>query len=219
MRKFIQATFVFFILASISLIIISFYNKQWGTITASISLIIAIISGWIAYEVFYKQTQAEKPQIVLRLDFRSRHGLVLLVAENLGKRPAFNIRIKWDKELKNHKEETVKFNKYDNGPDIPVLNAKETTSTVVDVPHKLFSRYKEYRFDFSGIITYQETLKSKHKTSNPFLFSIKHYGNSPEIENEEPKTMFELQKIPEKLEEITKELKKISKNPDKKPGE
>lgn len=218
MRKFIRTTFAIFILASISLVIVSFFNKEWGTITASISLIIAIISGWIAYEVFYKQTQAEKPQIVLRLDFRSRHSLVLLVAENSGTRPAFNISIKWDRELENHKGEPVKFNKYDNGPDIPVLNAKETTSTIVDTPHNLFNRYKEIGFDFSGIISYQETLNSKRKTSYPFLFSIKHYGNSPETENEEPKTMVELQKIPKKLEEITKELKKISENSDKKPS-
>ena len=210
MKKFLRTIFTIFILISILLAIVSYFNKEWSTITASISLIIAIISGWIAYEVFYRQTQAEKPQIVLRLDFRSRYSLVLLVAENLGTKPAFNIRFKWDRELKNQKGEPLKFNKYDNSVDIPVLNAKENTSVIIDTPHALFERYKEDELDFSGVISFQETLKSKRRTTYPFLFSLKHYGNSPMDENEEPKTMFELQKIPKKLDEIKMELKKLS---------
>lgn len=215
MKKFLSIVFVIFILASILIVVVSFCNKEWSTVTASVSLIIAIISGWVAYEVFYKQAQAEKPQIVLRLDFQSRYSLVLLVAENLGTRPAFNIKFNWKRELKNHKGQPVRFNKYDNHVDIPVLNANETTSVIVGTPNALFEQCKkEEVFDFSGVISYQEVLKSKRRTTYPFLFSLSHYGNSPIIENEEPKTMYELQKIPKKLDEIIKELKKMNEKPE-----
>ncbi len=207
-----------FIVASIILTAISFCNKEWETITASISLIIAIISGWIAYEVFIRQAEAEKPQIVLRLDFRSRYGLIMLLAENLGTRPAFNIKLSWDKELKNHNGEIVKFNQYDQDSDIPVLNAKEQTSVIIDTPGNFFEKYKNDSLDYSGTISYQETLTSKRKTKYPFRFSFKHYGASPSFENEEPKTMYELQKIPEKLNEIKIALDKINLNNDIKPN-
>ncbi len=211
MRKFLLSLFVIFLCASVSLVIISFYNREWQTTTASISLIIAIISGWIAYEVFYRTSQTERPQIILRFDFRSRHSLVLLVAENLGKKPAFDIKIKWNREILNHKGEPVKFNKYDNKADIPVLNANEHTSLVIDAPNSLFGRYKDDDMDFGGIITFKESITTNRKTSYPFFLSLRHYGNSPVIENEEPKTMFELQKIPEKLEDIRNELRKVLK--------
>ena len=209
MRRFLHSLFVIFLCASILLVIISYYNKEWQTITASISLIIAIISGWIAYEVFYRTSQTERPQIILRFDFRSRHSLVLLAAENLGKKPAFDIKIKWNKEILNNKGEPVKFNKYDNKADIPVLNANEHTSVVIDVPDSLFARYKGDDMEFGGIITFKESIKTKRTTSYPFFLSLKHYGNSPVIENEEPKTMFELQKLPKKLDEIKNELSRV----------
>jgi hypothetical protein len=211
MRRLLQTLFAIFLLSAILLVVISYINQEWQTITAAISLIIAIISGWIAFEVFYRQSQSEKPQIILRFDFRSRHSLVLLIAENLGKKPAFDIKIKWNKELLDFESEPVKFNKYDNITEISVLNPNEHTSVVVDVPETLFERYKGDEMDFGGTITFKENIASKRTTSYPFFLSLRHYGNSPVIETEEPKTMFELQKIPQKLDDIKKELSKILK--------
>ena len=214
MRRLLQTFFVIFLLSSVLLVVISYCNKEWQTITATISLIIAIISGWIAYEVFYRQTQSEKPQIILRFDFRSRHSLVLLVAENLGKKPAFDIKIKWNRVLLNHNREPVKFNKYDNKSEISVLNVNEKTSVVIDTPTSLFDRYKGNDMDFGGTITFKENISTKRTTSYPFFLSLKHYGNSPTTETEEPNTMFELQKIPKKLDEIKNELSKLLKKPE-----
>lgn len=212
MKLILRIVFALLIAASIALTIISYCNQEWNTITASISLIIAIISGWIAYEVFLKQAEADKPQIVLRLDFKSRFGLILLIAENLGLKPAFNIKLIWDKELRNHKGEIIKFNQYDTQSDIKVLNAKEQTSVIIDSPHDFFEKNKPENLDFSGTVSFQESLTSRKLTEYPFRFSFKHYGLSPSIENEEPKTMFELQKIPGKLDQMTEVLNKLIKN-------
>ena len=210
MKKILRFIFVIFIIASIILTAIGIWNKEWETVTASISLIIAIISGWIAYEVFIKHAEAEKPQSVLRVDFRSRFGLILLLAENLGTRPAFNIKFIWEKELKNHKGEIVKFNHFDKEFDIPVLNAKEQTSIIVDTPWNFFEKYKNDDLDYSGTILFQEALSLKRKTEYPFKFSFKHYSTSPSFDNEEPKTMHELQKIPGQLNEIKRAIEKIN---------
>lgn len=64
--------------------------------------------------------------------------------------------------------------------------------------------------DYDGIIKFQESLNSKRKTSYPFHFSFKHYYLSPSFDNETPKTMYELQKIPEKLENIKNEINIIT---------
>lgn len=108
MKKISTYIFIVLLIVSIWLTIISIKNKEWET--ATISLTIAIISGWIAYETFYRQSQAEKAQIVVKLDFASRYDVILLVVENLGLKPAFNIILDWNQELKNLKGEKIRFN-------------------------------------------------------------------------------------------------------------
>jgi hypothetical protein len=208
MRYILRVTFVLTIISSIFLVVIGVCNREWETVTASVSLIIAIISAWIAHEIFIKQSDTERPQIILRLDFKSRYGLILLVAENFGQKPAFNIKIMWDKELMNLNDEVITFNKYDSIFDIPVLNTKEQTSIYIDTSDQFFEKHKEDELDYSGIISFQESLNSKKRTKYPFYLSFKHYGLTPYFENELPKTLYELQKIPEKLDKIEEALKK-----------
>lgn len=218
MRRFLIISFVVLIVTSLLLAFLSYMDKEWGTLTAAISLIIAIISGWIAYETLYRQSLSDRPQIVLRLDTKSRYGLILLVAENLGAKPAFNIKFAWDQDLFNHKGEKMTFNKYDSLIDIPVLNPKESTSVVIDSPSSFYEKNRDKNLDFSGLIVFQESLNSKRENTYPFLFSFKHYGLSPSFETEEPKTMHELQKIPERLENLTNELKNLIESINNKPS-
>lgn len=210
MRRFFQICFLLLIIISLTLACFSLTSKKWESLTASISLAIAIISGWIAYETFYRQSLSEKPQIILRLDFKSRYDLILLVAENLGSKTAFNIKFIWDQTLFNYEGERVSFNYNDSEMEIPVLNPKESTSLIIGVQSSFFEKHKDDNLDFSGKIIFQESLNSKRKTSYPFYFSFKHYAKSPSFESEEPRTMFELQKLPLKLTEIKEALKKIS---------
>lgn len=212
MKRLSSYVFVILLLASIFLAAMSLKNKEWESLTAVISLIIAIISGWIAYETFHKQTQASKAQIIVRLDFESRYDIILLVVENLGSKPAFNIKLKWNQELKNLDGEKIQFNKFDKNFDIPVLNPNERTSVIVDVASRFYSEIdSKENLDYDGIIYFQESLSLKKKTSYPFQFSFKHYNFSPSFENETPRTMFELQKIPKQLENIKNEIKTLSK--------
>jgi len=214
--RFTKYVFIILLLVSLILAFLSLKNNEWESLTATISLTIAIIGGWIASESFYNQSLARKPQIILRLDFKSRYDLILLVAENVGEKPAFNIKFEWEQKLINHKGEEICFNKYDDFIDIPVLNSKENTSVIIDLASQFYEKRKTDNLDFNGTIKFQESLNSKRKTSYPFHFSFKHYSMSPSFENEEPKTMYELQKIPKKLERIKIEINKIKETIDKK---
>jgi hypothetical protein len=216
--RFAKYIFIFLLLVSFSLALLSLLNCEWESLTAAISLVIAIISGWIAHETFYNQSLARKPQIILRLDFKSRYDLILLVAENLGEKPAFNIEFDWEKKLENHKGEEIEFNKYDDSFEIPVLNPKESTSVIVDLASRFYEKRDKDSLDYKGIIKFQESLNSKKITKYPFNFSFKQYSMSPSFEHEEPKTMYELQKIPEKLEKIKAEITKISATLNEKPS-
>ena len=212
MKRISTYIFIILIIVSICLVIISLKNKEWESVTAAVSLIIAIVSGWIAFETFHRQSQTMKAQIVVKLDFTSRYDVILLVVENLGLRPAFNIAFVWNQELQNLKGEKIRFNKYDDKIDIPVLNPNERTSVIIDVASRFYSaKRNEKNMDYDGIIKFQESLNSKRITSYPFHFSFKHYNMSPSFENETPKTLYELQKIPEKLENIKNEIKNITK--------
>jgi hypothetical protein len=209
MRKILIFFFVILIAVSLLLAFLSFEKKEWETLTATISLIIAVISGWIAYEAFYRQSLTDKPQVILKLDTKSRYGVILLVAENLGTKPAFNIKFTWDQELLNQKGEKITFNKYNNNIDIPVLNPNESTSVIIDTPHAFYEKNRDKNLNFGGMIDFQESLNSKRKVKYPFHFSFGHYGLTPTFENEELKMAHELIKIPQKLEEISKVLKEI----------
>lgn len=60
-------------LATVS-ILISFYafrQEQWEVLTASISLLIAIIAAWVSYETLYRQSQVRRAQLILSVDFSS----------------------------------------------------------------------------------------------------------------------------------------------------
>lgn len=196
------------VLTGLSLFIgaVSLKNGEWQALIASISLMVAIISAWMAYEVFYKQYEDEKPNIVLEFDMSSRYSLVLLVAKNLGRRPAFNIKFDWEEELKNFCGEALRFSKPDNEWDIQALNPGEIISLPIDIPENLFSR-KDDNYEFTIEVSFQESSTKRKRHSKSILLSLEQYRNSLTYVNENMKTQYELQQIPKELREIRKTIK------------
>jgi hypothetical protein len=212
MRVFLIISFVVLIVASLIAAGTSFYQKEWESLTASFSLTIAIISAWVAYEGFYKQYLHSRAQIVLMPDFKSRAGLIQLVVKNHGQSPAFKIKILWDSPLIGNSDKPVTFNKVNNDIDIAVLNSSESASTLIDSTTEFFRKNKEKNLDFSGKIVFQESLNSARETTQSFQFSLRHHGASLLYDEESISTMVKLQKIPDALSDINKELVKIRKS-------
>ncbi|MFD1142942.1 hypothetical protein ACFQ4C_17585 [Larkinella insperata] len=208
-RSILLLAFISLIIASLFISYVSFISREWETLTAFISLTIAIISAWVAYETFYIQNQSKRPQIVLTIDSQSRHSLLQLVCQNLGEKPAFNIDISWNRPLKDSNETLITFKPSPEIVDceIPVLNSKEKVSVMIDEINRFYKHFKDNSMYYSGIISFQESLTSNKKTSYNFQFSFEQYSKTLISESELPKTLFELQKLPKELDSIKKELK------------
>ena len=79
MKTTFRLLFIVFIISSGILSVISVYNKEWEVTTASLSLIIAIISAWIAFEVFRNAQDQKKPRMTIIPDMTSRYNLIQLM--------------------------------------------------------------------------------------------------------------------------------------------
>ena len=198
------------ILASILLIVKSIFENEWNTIVASLSLIIAIISAWIAFEAFRNIEDQKKPLLTITPDFTSRYKRMQLRLCNHGQYSAYNVKIEWKNQPTKSNGEKVIFNKYRTGDyEAFILTGKEETTVTVDSTESFFERYRDKSLIFTGFISYSLKRDSKRRKKEPFEFSLEHYVGSPSFEDEEKKTIYELQLIPKKLEEIKKEINKL----------
>ena len=205
MRRTIQLIFVTVILISIYLSFDSYLEKQWEALTASLSLIIAIISAWIAYEAFYKQNESEKPQLILSLDMKSRFGIIQLAIENFGNRPAYNIQLHWKSPILRANGDLVTFTRKDQP--IPVLNKAERLSVLVDGTTIFYDKYKSTNLDYQGTISHTPSIKSKKRYLTPFYLSLESYKMTLALDNEQLNAYHELAKVPKSLSKIEGEIK------------
>ena len=210
MKFTLRILFSLFIAGSILLTIISICADEWITTAASLALIIAIISAWIAFETFRDNVEQKEPRLSIIPDVTSRYGLIQLRLRNHGQNPAYCIKINWNNFPLNHRNEKVTFNKYRCGEyEALILNGNEETSVLIDTHSGFFEKHKSDNLTFSGIITYLKKISSTKRISTPFKFSLEHYGSSLDYDVEELRTNVELQKIPKLLKAIKDEIGKL----------
>ena len=211
-RKVFLTVFALLGALSVWLAVFALANKKWDTVTAALSLLIAIVAAWVAYESFYRQDEARRPQLTLSVDADSRYNLLQLVCKNSGETPAYNIEINWNIDLI-HKTNTLKcpirFNNTGIGPEILVLNPKETASTWVTDSLSFYDPENGFDMSYSGAISFQESLNSTKRVEQLFSFSLQHTKGTLAATSEDLQTMVELQKIPKSIEALTKELQQI----------
>ncbi|WP_242927492.1 hypothetical protein [Pontibacter vulgaris] len=206
----IRLCFAIIIIASLLLTANRILDKDWSTVTASISLIIAVISAWIAYDTFHHQALAQKPQIVIQPNFVDRSGLILLSIMNHGENPAYNITIKWHNPIINSKDEIFSFSNGSKKYDILVLSKNEKVSTLVDGLTSFYNKYKDADLEYSGVITYTEDLKSRRKNHQNFNLSLTSYKRLVN-ETDSGITHNKLQSIPDHLASLQKEIHSLRK--------
>lgn len=209
MKLLFRIIFSTLILASIALIIFSLYRSEWNNLTAASSLTIAIISAWIAFETFRDNEDRKKPYLTLLPDTSRRYGLLQLILRNNGEKPAYKIKVEWNTPMINNKGEQVRFNKYHSEYDALILNGKQEATVMVNSLANFYKNSNNKDFYYNGLITYSLKKDSKKRLSEPFEISFEHRGGSLSFDVEEPKTHYELQKLPKKLDEIKKEIHNI----------
>ena len=148
------------------------------------------------------QEDALKPNLQFSIDARSRYQLVQLRLTNRGRSSAHNVRILWDKGPVDAQGRVPTF-----GVDgtISVLHADEYASVLLDVAHEFFQRNPSPTF--TGKLEFETAIGT---TKESFVLSGDHVWRGLLHDEEEPKTLFELQKLPASLEKIAEEIRKLS---------
>jgi hypothetical protein len=176
----------------------------WATLAAVLAVIAAALSGWTGQRMVELQEDALEPSLLAVLDARSRYQLVQLRLMNRGQSAAFDIKIEWDNAPTDREGHVVAFGP---GGVLPVLNPGENASLVLDASHAFFAKHVDATF--SGRVSF--TTASGDSRSKAILVSAEHERRALVHDSEEPKTHYEIQKLPEKLESIATELEKLRK--------
>ena len=137
------------------------------------------------------------------LDFRTRYQLVQFRVANRGGTAAYDVRVKWENQLQTSGGVPVQI----FGPSgvLPVLLAGDEATIFLGQSHAFLQAHSQTTW--SGAITYQNA--AGQRRARPFTLTAEHERLSLVHNEETPKTQFELQKIPERLEDIAAELSKI----------
>ncbi len=176
-----------------------------ATMAATLAVITSIISAWGALRVVELEEDKLRPYPILHFDTKSRYGLMLLRVYNSGNGVAHDIHIQWDKPLINSEGKEINFSPDRASHEIPVLLPGQSVSTQVDGYIQLYKMDKKH--EYSGHITYKDSCGKKLK--NKFILDGEMFRGTPYAEEESLKTHHELQKLPEKIENLSKEVRGI----------
>lgn len=177
-----------------------------GTLAGALAVVTAVVSSWGAQRVVEIEEDRQRPYPYPSFDLSSRFGLVLFRVENSGGSAAHDICIKWDgSALSSKGGEEIRFSRDDEEIQIPVLLPGQVISKMIDGHIEFFQPDRKHQY--SGIIKFKDPTGRKY--SHHFKMDAEMYRGTPTHSEEEIKTHFELQKIPQHLSKLEAELKKI----------
>lgn len=173
-------------------------KETWATLTAVLAVIAAVISAWQSLRVFEIQEDATRPCPTPYFDVTSRYGLLLLRVKNLGAGVAYDVCLKWVKHPQN--EEGEELRELD---EIPVLMPHESASITAGRPCELYKKYPAIRFE--GTVEFKDVMGKLRKQR--FVCSADEHRKRLVHDDEMVRTLYDLQKIPEKLDDISKAIR------------
>jgi len=181
-------------------------DAAWATLAAALAVVTSMISAWSAQRVVELEEDKQRPYPYPCFDTTSRYGLMLLRVINTGGGAAHNISLIWDKPLKNAKGEDIRFSPDRDTAEIPVLLPGQSIAKTVDGHIGFFGM--NTRHEYSGSILFTDASGKKYKKR--FVLDAEMYKDTPLYSEEELKTHYELQKIPDELGKMRKELANLS---------
>jgi hypothetical protein len=176
--------------------------ETWIVTTAALAVAASVIAAWSSRRVLELQEDAQKPKPYPVFDLASRHQLALLRVKNTGGTAAHDVRLEWDIDLANHEGERIGF--WADG--ITVLLPGESVSQVIDVHHQFMKAHADAVY--TGTIRYKDASGARY--SEPFLLDARPYARSPTYGEEDSRTHYELQKIPEELRKLRSAIEKAT---------
>ena len=176
-------------------------------IISAVTLIVSTFAFYVSLLSLNQTLDSKLPQIIVEGDFKSRYNLILLSIKNYGQMTAYDIEIKLDKPILNHKNENILSKAvFDNILKIPVLQQGQDVKFVIDEVNAFYSKYQDSEIKYKIDIAYKLSSESSNLISSNSYFDLSFYRKTPLLENESLKANYELQKIPFILESINKSI-------------
>jgi hypothetical protein len=172
-------------------------KETWATLTAVLAVIAAVISAWPSLRVLEIQEDATRPCPTPHFDLTSRYGLLQLRVKNIGAGVAYDVHLNWDKHPQNEEGEDVTA--LDT---ISVLMPHDSVSILMGRSNELVRKYPTMRFE--GTVEFKDV--AGRKRAERFRCSADEHRSRLTFDQELPKTLYELQKLPEELEKIHKAI-------------
>jgi len=175
----------------------------WAAVASALAVLAALASALGTHKVVELQENALQPTIRVALDFRRRYNLAQLSVTNAGGSPAYNERIEWHNLLHTVDDQEVQI----FGPSgvLPVLLARDEATSLLGESHSFLKRFADSTW--SGTVSYEDASGDHHVRA--FSVTAQHERLALVHNEERPRTEFELQKIPDRLERIAGELENI----------
>lgn len=182
-------------------------KDAWATLAGALAVITSMVSAWGAQRVVELEEARMSPYPYPQFDTKSRYGLLLLKITNFGGGAAHNVRLIWDKPLKNSNGNTIDFSNSEETENLSILLPNQHISKIVDGHAGFFSVAGPHLY--SGTVEFKDGAgrKIKHK----FHLDADCLKGTPTHDEEGPKTHYELQKLPDELAKLRKSIDAIGK--------
>jgi len=183
-------------------------HMAWAVIPGALAVIAATISAWSTHRLLELQRDARRPYPYPSIDVSSRHQIVQLRVTNCGGTAAFDVQLRWQRPLLNVDGKPVRFTEQAGAPEIPVLLPHESVAVPVGGSQEVFNR--EQKIDHEGTVEFKDA--SGTPRCHHFHLSAEAYRHGLLYDREDPKTHYELQQIPKKLDCIQKAIAKLARS-------
>jgi len=128
-----------------------------------------------------------------------------LRVKNFGGSPAHGIRLHWQNPILDNTGNPVHFSDLENSPEIPVLLPNESVAVAIGGAHAMYKQYQD--MNYQGRIEFHDA--SGNKNEYPFSLSAETYRKTLTFDEEALKTHYEVQKIPDELKRLTREVAQL----------
>lgn len=192
---------IFLGMAFIISVILVLLDKK-DMITPILLVLSTVISIYTAQKIIEKEEDDKFPLIELKLDFSKRYGLVLFELVNRGKANAYDIEILFKENPVKKDRSIVRFGRDDKPYSIPILMSGESLYFIWDTSHELTKLFPP---ELEGTLVYFDSRKSyRTKLNNEIYISLRSYEHEIYYKDEMQKAYYEIQQIPQKLNEISR---------------
>ncbi len=176
-------------------------KETWATLTGVLAVIAATVAAFPALRMLEIQEDALRPRPTPYFDLTSRYSLLQLRVKNIGGAVAYDVKLKWERHPVSHKGEEV-----DNLDHISVLLPQDSVSTLIGASTELVKKLSDSQFE--GECSCRDATGKKYRQK--FICSVGGSQKQLVHDDELPKTLYELQKLPGELDRIAEILEQSS---------